>query len=56
MLSFFDCIYLLTMKEGGLKEGKTMKKFLVYSLYENDDFKDSGTNIAKGTSNRIRSI
>lgn len=44
------------MKEEGLKEGKTMKKFLIYSLYENDDFKDSGTNIAKGISNSVWSM
>lgn len=56
MLSFLNCIYLLTMKEGGLKEGKTMKKFLIYSLYENDDFKDSGTSIAKGISNSVWSM
>lgn len=33
-----------------------MKKLLVYASYKNDDFKDAGTNIGKGTSNRIWSI
>lgn len=33
-----------------------MKKLFVSSLYKNDDFKDSGTNIAKGTGNTIWSI
>lgn len=33
-----------------------MKKFFVSTLYKNDDFKDSGINIAKGTGNMIWSI
>lgn len=33
-----------------------MKKFLVSTLYKNDDFKDAETNIAKSTSNKIWSI
>lgn len=33
-----------------------MKKLFVSTLYKNDYFKDSGTNIAKGTGNMIWSI
>lgn len=43
-------------EQKSLKEGREMKKFLVSTLYKNDDFKDAETNIAKSTSNKIWSI